>query len=377
MKSRIIFIIYIYYLSKNKANQEAILDYLKGPLKIEEGEFNYFHKKKEVLFQLDYAKKLFKDNPPAYALVLALMGKYSEGVRTALMQKKREDCQKIAKFIASNAPNEKLRKKLWIDIFSCENQSEFRQALDIMKESKILKIEDVLPHITDKIKIEEFKKQISNCINEYEENIKKLKEDINVYNKTAENIKGDIYRIKKKSMEISFSDCKCEICQGYIKDKNIFLFPCGHKFDMNCIRDSLLNYEATGLDYIHDKNVKIDDLFFKLGFSKEKSFKSRQIKQGESEIELKKQEDATERGASGLFSKFLTGFKKQEVQEQKNSSQIKQLKDQLYDLLSEQCVLCGDFMVDSIQCSLAQKEKFEVDKEGLQLKMPREPDFSF
>ena len=290
---------------------------------------------------------------------------------------KNEDCQKIAKFIASNAPNEKLRKKLWIDIFSCENQNEFKKALDIMNESKILKIEDVLPHITDKIKIDEFKKQISNTINKYEENIKKLKEDINVYNKTAENIKGDIYKVKKKSLEISFSDCKCEICQGYIKDKDIFLFPCGHKFDMNCIRDCLLNYEATGLDYIHEKNVKIDDLFFQLGFSKEKSFKSRQTKQGEGESELKKQEDTSERGASAIFSKFLTGFKKQEVQEQKDSIQIKKLKDQLNDLLSEQCVLCGDFMVDSLQCPLSQKDKFEVDKEGLQLNISKEPEFNF
>ena len=370
--------LYIYYLSRNKANQEAILEYLKGPLKNEDSDLNIYHKKKEVLFQLDYAKKLFKDNPPAYSLVLALIGKYSEGVRTALKQKT-EDCQKIAKFIASNAPGEKLRKQLWIDIFSCDNQNEFKQALNIMKESKILKIEDVLPHITDKIKIEEFKKQISNCINEYEENIKKLKEDINVYNKTAENIKGDIYRVKKKSMEISYSDCKCEICQGYIKDKNIFLFPCGHKFDMNCIKDCLLNYEATGLDYIHEKNVKIDDLFFQLGYSKAKSFSSSGgFKGGEEEIEMKKQEDTTERGASGIFSRIkdITGFKKQEIQEKKDSKLTKVLKDELYDILSEQCVLCGDFMVDSIQCSLSQRE-FEPDKNGLKLKMPREPDFSF
>ena len=370
--------LYIYYLSRNKANQEAILEYLKGPLKYDENEFGGFQKKKEVLFQLDYAKKLFKDNPPAYSLVLALMGKYSEGVKTALMEKN-DECLKIAKFIASNAPGEKLRKKLWIDIFSCDNQNEFKQALDIMKESKILKIEDVLPHITDTIKIEEFKKQISNCINEYEENIKKLKEDINIYNKTAENIKGDIYRVKKKSMEISYSDCKCEICQGYIKDKNIFLFPCGHKFDMNCIKDSLLNYEATGLDYIHEKNVKIDDLFYQLGFSKTKSFTgNKKIKREEDEIETKKQEDTIERsGTTGLFNRIIdmTGFKRQEVQEKKDSKQLKALKDELYDILSEQCVLCGDFMVDSIQCSLSLRNEEELKKSGLNIS--KEPEFSF
>ena len=372
--------LYIYYLSKSKVNQEAILDYLKGPLKNDENEL-FTHKKKEVLFQLDYAKKLFKDNPPAYALVLALMGKYAEGVRTALQQKK-EDCNQIAKFIASNAPGEKLRKKLWIDIFSCDNQNEFKQALDIMKESKILKIEDVLPHITDTIKIEEFKKQISNCINEYEANIEKLKKDINDYNKTAENIKADIYRVKKKSMDIKYSDCKCEICQGYIKDKIIFLFPCGHMFDMNCLKDSLLNYEATGLSYIHDKNVEIDDLFLQLGYSKEKSFVERKKQGGENEGENKKlEETSTEKNIGGFFSKFknldFPVFKKQDNQEGKDSQHIKNLKNRLYEILSEQCVLCGDFMIDSIQCSLAQKDFFEPDKNGLKLKASREPDFSF
>jgi hypothetical protein len=370
--------LYIYYLSKNKANQEAILEYLKGPLKNESSGLNNFHKKKEVLFQLDYAKKLFKNNPPAYSLVLALMGKYSEGVKNALKEKTPE-CDKIAKFIASNAPGEKLKKKLWIDIFSCNNQNEFKQALDIMRESKILKIEDVLPHITDTIKIEEFKKQISKCINDYEANIKKLKEDINDYNKTAENIKGDIYRVKKKSIEITYSHCKCEICQGYIKDKNIFLFPCGHMFDMNCIKESLINYEATGLDYIHEKNLLIDDLFFKLGYSKVKSFnKGGNLKKGETEIETKKQEVVVERGASGFFNKIknldFSGFKRQEIQEEKNPKEMENLKNQLYEILSEQCVLCGDFMVDSIQCSLSQR-KVEIDKDGFKLNLPKEPDF--
>ena len=104
--------LYIYYLSKNKENQKEILEYLEAPLKIEEDQYNGSHRVKEVYFQLDYAKKIFKDNPPAYALVLALMGKYTEAVQMALMQKDDNECQNIAKFIASNAPGEKLRKKL-------------------------------------------------------------------------------------------------------------------------------------------------------------------------------------------------------------------------------------------------------------------------
>ena len=378
--------LYIYYLSTNQANKEAVLEYLKGPLKLEESRngneiLKKNFKKKEVLFQLDYAKKLFKGNPPAYALVLALMGKFAEGVKIALSQNNSEG-QKIARFIASNAPNEKLKKKLWIDIFKSNSKNEFSKALDIMKESKILKIEDVLPHITDTIKIEDFKKQISDCINDYEKNIKKLKDDINAYNKTAENIKNDIYRVKKKSMEIPYSKCKCDICDSFIKDKNIFLFPCGHMFDMNCIKNYLLDYEATGLDYVHKKNLKIDEIFFQLGYIKERAFKIAKKKKGEKdegEEEEKKQEEQ-EKG--GFFKKikkfdFTSGFKKQEVQEEKNPTQIIILKKELNEILSEQCVLCGDFLLDSVQFSLAQKESLDTDKDGYKLKLAREPDFDF
>ena len=370
--------LYIYYLSRNKANQKAILEYLKGLLKKDDNQFIIGNnKKKEILFQLDYAKKLFKDNPPAYSLVLALMGKYSEAVRSALNQKN-EECLQIAKFISSNAPGEKLKKKLWIDIFSEDNKNEFKKGtLNIMKESKILKIEDVLPHINDSIKIEEFKKQISHCINEYETNISKLKEDISEYNKTSENIKNDIYKVKKKSMEIQYTNCKCDICQGYIKDKNIFLFPCGHMFDMNCIRDYLLDYEITGLDNIHKKNVRIDELLYELGYETKRTF-IKHNENSENEIETKNTEDIESR-ANTFFNKIknldFTGFIKQENQETKKPIQTKALKDELNEILSEQCILCGDFMVDSIQCSLYQRNNLKSDKDGLNLQIIQDPEF--
>jgi predicted RNase H-like nuclease (RuvC/YqgF family) len=113
-----------------------------------------------------------------------------------------------------------------------------------MNESEVLKIEDVLPHIMGSIKIEVFKKEITNCINKYENNIQELKKDISKYNKTAEDIKSDIYKVKKKQMEIKYKQCICEICNNTIKDDNIFLFPCGHLFDSNCIIEALIKYSS-------------------------------------------------------------------------------------------------------------------------------------
>ncbi len=48
-------------------------------------------------------------------------------------------------------------------------------AIEIMNESLLLKIEDVLPNLMDSIKIEVFKHEITNCIDKYENNIQEIK----------------------------------------------------------------------------------------------------------------------------------------------------------------------------------------------------------
>ena len=202
--------LYIFYLSQNNTQEtkNELIEYLKKPLKKDSNDGSGSGQK-QVLFELDYAKKLFSDNPSALALVLALMGKNAEGVKTALEKKDLD----TAKFIATNVNEIKDKKALWLDIFKNNKNNNFKTAIEIMDESNILKIEDVLPHIMDNIKIDEFKNQISSCINVYEKNIQELKEDITDYNKTAENIKNDIYKVKKRSMEVQYRHCKCEICQ--------------------------------------------------------------------------------------------------------------------------------------------------------------------
>ena len=342
--------LYIYYLSKNKNNQEAIIEYLQKYLIPPDS--NDPTIKKEVLFQIDYAKKLFKNNPPAYSLILAIIGKYLEGVKTAL-KGKTEECVKVAKFIAEKAPGDKLKKSLWIEIFKHDSQNNFKEALNILTKSKILKIEDVLPHITDTIKIEDFKNQISKCINDYEKNITNLKQDIFKYNKTADNIRNDIEKLKKKSKDIQFSNCKCTICQGYLKDKDIYLFPCGHMFDANCIRECLLEYETTGLDSIHNDNVKIDKYFKDLGLIKESVF----IEKKNKEKKIVEEEQQKQGKSVTFINKFFDkkGAKKQEnilANDNNKNIDIIKTKEKLNEILSKQCVLCGDYVVDSIQNSI-------------------------
>ena len=367
--------LYIFYLSLNPLNNDTVIKFLKEYVKCDSN-----GKRKKIQFQLDYAKTLLKDNKLAYALILALMGKYSEGIAYALKKEVKEDtdddieekkAQDIAEFIAENAPDKKLQKMLWIDIFrnlgeryngtdTNKNEEKLTQALKIMEKSKVLKIEDVLPYITDSIKIEEFKSHISECISQYEQNINELKQNIKNYNKTSDNIKMDINKIKKKAMEIKYNDFKCEICKELIRNKRIFLFPCGHMFDMDCIRKRLLDYENTGLDYLHEDNVKIDQIFYELGYIPKNVFKENNV---EEKVEEPKKGEETMKKIGGIFNKlkneFSIGGMKKEDMKLINEQKERQYLEVLNEYLSKNCVLCGNFLVDSVQCSLGSKNDSE------------------
>ena len=239
VKDKNIHNLFIFFLSQigTQSSIKQLLYYLQKY--VENTGYN-----KEIHFELDYALKVFSQFRifAAQAWALAIMGKYDDAIKVALDNGN----VTIAKKIAKSVEEPKLKKHLWLEVFISEikkNSNNFNLALEVMKESEILKIEDVLPHIMDNIKIEVFKTEITQCINIYENNIQELKKDISNYNKTAENIKSDIYQVKKKHLEVRYKQCICEVCNITIKDENIFFFPCGHIFDPNCIISMLQKYE--------------------------------------------------------------------------------------------------------------------------------------
>ena len=214
-----------------------------------------------------------------------------------------------------------------------------------------MKIEDVLPYISDEIKIEDFKTQISKSINEYEENINHLKEDINNYNKANEVITNEIYKITKKSTEIKYSECKCDICHKIIKNKNLYLFPCGHIFDAICIKKCLKNYENEGVkqEKLIEKNKKIAELFKKLKINEEKEI----IKE-----EVNERNDVDTDSHTGLP---VVNKTKELNSEKLSTKEIEEEQKKLNELLSEQCVFCGEYLVENVQNSLIDEEKDAIE----------------
>lgn len=303
VKDKNIHNLYIFFLSQigTPDSIKQLLYYLQ---RYQEDKF-----KENIFFEIDYALKVFSQFKiyPAQAHALAIMGKYDEAIKVALDN----GYVIVAKRIAKSVDDPKIKKHLWLEIFINEikkNQDNFNLALETMNDSDILKIEDVLPHIMGNIKIEVFKKEITNCINLYENEIHELRNDIKNFNKTAENIKSDIYKVKKKQMEIRYKQCICEICNATIKDDNIYLFPCGHIFDANCIIVSLQKYG----NFIMDVHTKLEKILVAKG-----EIEILEKRKDASKISLDLERNNVERGT--FFSNFNFNFNFGKGEGEKNS----------------------------------------------------------
>ena len=65
--------------------------------------------------------------------------------------------------------DEVLRKTLWLKIalFAIGEHKSIKPAIEIMKESDCLKIEDILPHFPDFVVIDDFKDDICSALEQY------------------------------------------------------------------------------------------------------------------------------------------------------------------------------------------------------------------
>lgn len=105
------------------------------------------------------------------------MGMYSEAVRLALENNKLELAKENAR--KPEKSEEELSHKLWLSIAEhLLKNSNVEAALQIMEESSLIKMEDLLPHFDEKVSISEFKGQICRALEDYKAKIEELKADL-------------------------------------------------------------------------------------------------------------------------------------------------------------------------------------------------------
>ena len=371
-------------LSKNKDNQKEIVEYLKGPLNtytINNNHMNISFTNKKVSIDLSFAEKILVNIPPALALVYFFMQKYDESIKVALDNEEYE----LAIFITQNISNEEKQKKIWIKLFNFFKKNKKYSPKNILEFSNgVINIEDILPFMDDETKLHDIKTDLQECIDVYEEGVSQLKENIITFNKSNNNIQEDIYSINKRKIDLEHSKIKCHECQNTITDNRFFLFPCGHIFDADCLVKIMIEYDVNGIGG-EDLNGKVKAI---------KSW-SEKIMNVQKKKTTNKKNIFTEgfhkigKKTKNTMKKFLTFVKKDQKGKDNSDNQdailenekekekekfkdkideeveltkeeellLKELTNGLYNLLKEECVLCGQYMINSTQIQFSQEDE--------------------
>ena len=365
-------------LSNKKENQQEIVDYLKGALNtytFTNNQMNISFSNKKVLIDLGFAEKILKKIPAALSLVYFLMKKYDESTKIALENGENE----LAVMITQNIQNEEKQRKIWIKLFNFFKKSKKYSPKNLLELSNgILNIEDILPYMDDETKLDDIKIDLQECIDVYEEGVSQLKQKIVAYNKSNGNIQEDIYVINKRKQNLEHSKIKCHVCQNNISENKFFLFPCGHVFDADCLIKILVDYNTNGIGgealngkvkaiksltekimnmqrkkSFHKKNIYLEGLS-KFGKKTKKTMKMfltfvQKVKENEKELEKEKEK---EKEKIKIIEEETDLTKEEEIQ-------LKELTNGLYNLLKEECVLCGQEMINSTQ------KQFSIEDENI------------
>ena len=205
------------------------------------------------------------------------------------------------------------------------------------KSKNAIQIEDVIPLMGDDEKLIELKDELKICIENSEKNVRLLNKEINDFNESNDSISKDIELSEKKAIKKRYTDLRCSKCDKNIsksKHTKFFLFPCEHIFDLQCLIDTYMEFNLLNLG---DKKQR--EIFeVKIGIIKDLSAKIKNM-------ELQK----------------IKAFDKKEQFGNEQEFVLNNTKKMLYDYLDDECLLCGQEMIDSTQIEFGGDDKFEWD----------------
>lgn len=298
--------LYLFHLAEGDESQ--LLKYLKNQERMHEHDSNYD-------FDLEYGLSVCKNNKKVEAqiFIYSMLKLYSDAVSMALENNKLDLAKENA--MKPQKHDEELSRKLWLDIaIHLIKQSQVPAALAVMRESRLIKMEDLLPHFNEKESISQFKDDICSALSDYTEKIKELMEDLNESRASANLVKTDLKTVKQRFIQMEGLQA-CELCMKPAMKKKFFVFPCAHVFHMECLYNILLKYE--------NKH-----------FANELRTLYRQIVEPEDKLSSSKQ------------------FRKSERIEQREVTSIREQQVKLDDMLSRTCYLCSELFIDSINENL-------------------------
>ncbi|KAG1047354.1 hypothetical protein G6F46_009640 [Rhizopus delemar] len=318
------------YATQKTADETVLLAFLKN-----EGS--------EMHYDLDYALRLCTQNGRTQSCVhiYSQMGLYEEAVNLAL---KNNDLE-LARINADKPEDDDLlRKKLWLNIAKhiVQENKDIKSALEFLKQSNLLKIEDILPFFPDFVLIDDFKQEICEALEKYNDTIDEIKTEMDEATKTGDSIRLDIRELKSRFALVNPVE-RCYICNFILYNRVFYIFPCQHGFHADCLTDKM--YKV--LPARHIKRLKaIQDY-------------------------IAKEANPTSRSPAGPTVSLMNTAKNMifstdaAIADHKDDrdlvmGKIDQLREEFDDIVASECVLCGETMIKSIDQPFISDEELDV-----------------
>ncbi|RWS29735.1 hypothetical protein B4U80_08207 [Leptotrombidium deliense] len=259
--------------------------------------------KDDVRFNLSYALRICKERELNRECVIlyTIMGLYEEAVDLALSV----DIDLAKKTARNPELDDDVRKKLWLKIAKhvVIQEKDIHQVTELLKECDILKIEDVLPYFPDFVTISHFKHAICSSLQEYNQHIESLKDEMKEATKRGQEIREDVKSLRNRYTMVKAED-QCCICDYALLTRAFYVFPCRHMFHSDCLASQLMPH------------LKPED---------------------------RKRLDEIEK---------LMLIPSQKIGNTENSpikiANKEQLQNELDDIVSSECLFCGEIMIKSV-----------------------------
>lgn len=310
-----------YCTQKSQTEDEAIHNYLLS-LYCQEGDdakVCAFISDNEVHFDLKYGLRLCSQHKlrRGQVLIYGLMELYEEAVDLAL-----EFDLNLAKVYAEKPEDDdQLKKRLWLRIAKhvVTGEGNIKQAMSLLKECTVLKIEDILPFFPEFTLIDNFKDEICESLEEYNLEIEQLHDAMEMSTRSADEIRSDIQKLNQNYGFVEGQQ-KCQVCEGVALTREFYLFPCQHCFHADCLTNQMMEEH---FDDVH-----------RLRFSNLVS-------------QIRQTEDSSQRGRAPTVKSSSSSSAAVTLEESQRIKAAK-LKAQLDEMIAPECPLCGAVNIKQI-----------------------------
>lgn len=222
---------YLFELYARYKSEDTLINYIENESNSEVGQPYYLDLQR--CLRLCRELKLVK----ACVKLYSLMNLYDEALQLAL-----DFDIELAKSIARKVESDDHQKRLWLAIAKnvLTNNLDIQIATGLLKECRLLKIEDILPFFPHYKTIDFFKDAVRQSLQEYRNQIMLLKDG--TYDTIADEIRGEIKAFQDRYSIIKVGQ-KCQICAKNLLSRTFYVFPCGHLFHSDCIIKEIISID--------------------------------------------------------------------------------------------------------------------------------------